>query len=242
MENSCINMQGVNQFYGTRQVLTEITLEIGKGCIYGILGPSGCGKTTLVKAMAGILVPTTGSVQVLGQSMPQLAVMNQIGYMAQSDALYPNLSGKENLEFFGALYGLRKQVLQQAIAESLELVKLTDAQHKLVRSYSGGMKRRLSLAMAILHKPQVLILDEPTVGIDPLLRRDIWKALYDMAQAGTTIVVTTHVMDEADRCFQLMMMRDGCVLETGTPEEIKAKYGVPTIEEAFIVLGKAGGQ
>ena len=242
MAANCITMRGVNQFYGTRQVLTEISLEIGKGCIYGILGPSGCGKTTLVKARAGILVPTTGTVEVLGQVMPQLAVMQQIGYMAQSDALYTNLSGKENMEFFGALYGLRRKDMELAIAKALDLVKLTDAQHKLVRSYSGGMKRRLSLAIAILHQPQVLILDEPTVGIDPLLRQDIWKALYDMARAGTTIVVTTHVMDEANRCFQLMMMRDGCVLETGTPDEIKAKHGVSTIEEAFIVLGKAGGQ
>lgn len=240
MAADCIVMQDVNQFYGEKQVLTDIQIHIPQGCIYGILGPSGCGKSTLVKAMAGILVPSRGTVQVLGQPMPQLKVMNQIGYMAQSDALYLNLSGKENMEFFGALYGLRKKALQEAMQKAFALVNLTDHQFRLVRGYSGGMKRRLSLALAILHQPQVLILDEPTVGIDPLLRRDIWQALYDMSVQGTTIIVTTHVMDEADRCLQLAMMRDGKLLETGTPAEIKANYQVATIEEAFLVLGKAG--
>ena len=137
------------------------------------------------------------------------------------------------------MYGLKKKELQTAIAHALDLVKLTEAQHNLVSSYSGGMKRRLSLAAAILHQPRILILDEPTVGIDPVLRRQIWQALYDMVAHGTTVIVTTHVMDEADRCFQLMMMRDGMVLETGSPETIKKKYGVGTIEEVFVMLGEA---
>ena len=239
MTEACIVMQQGEQVYGKKQVLSDINLTIEQGCIYGILGPSGCGKTTLVKAMAGILEPTAGSVQVLGEAMPNLAVMNVIGYMTQSDALYQNLSGVENLEFFGALYGLKKKELQTAIAHALDLVKLTEAQHNLVSSYSGGMKRRLSLAAAILHQPRILILDEPTVGIDPVLRRQIWQALYDMVAHGTTVIVTTHVMDEADRCFQLMMMRDGMVLETGSPETIKKKYGVSTIEEVFVMLGEA---
>ena len=238
MAEACIVMQQVQQVYGKKQVLSDINLTIEQGYIYGILGPSGCGKTTLVKAMAGILEPTAGSVQVLGEAMPNLAVMNRIGYMTQSDALYQNLSGVENLEFFGALYGLKKKDLQAAIVRALDLVKLTEAQHNLVSSYSGGMKRRLSLAAAILHQPRILILDEPTVGIDPVLRRQIWQALYDMVAHGTTVIVTTHVMDEADRCFQLMMMRDGMVLETGSPEAIKKKYGVGTIEEVFVMLGE----
>ncbi len=153
MAEACIVMQQVEQVYGKKQVLSDINLTIEQGCIYGILGPSGCGKTTLVKAMAGILEPTAGSVQVLGEAMPNLAVMNRIGYMTQSDALYQNLSGVENLEFFGVLYGLKKKELQTAIAHALDLVKLTEAQHNLVSSYSGGMKRRLSLAAAILHRP-----------------------------------------------------------------------------------------
>ncbi len=235
----CIVMKQVEQVYGTKHVLSNIDVEIAQGAIYGILGPSGCGKTTLVKAMVGILVPTAGTVRVLDTAMPNLNIMNQIGYMAQSDALYTNLNGKENLEFFGALYGMKGKALQEAIDQALHLVKLTDAANRLVSSYSGGMKRRLSLAAAILHQPKVLILDEPTVGIDPLLRRDIWNELHDMAEQGTTIIVTTHVMDEADRCSQLFMMRDGRILTTGSPDEIKARYQVDTVEEAFIKLGEA---
>ncbi len=235
----CIVMKHVEQVYGTKRVLSDIDLEIAQGSIYGILGPSGCGKTTLVKSMVGILVPTAGTVHVLDTAMPNLSIMNQIGYMAQSDALYTNLNGKENLEFFGALYGMKGKPLQEAIERALQLVKLTDAAHRLVSGYSGGMKRRLSLAAAILHQPKVLVLDEPTVGIDPLLRRDIWKELNAMAEQGTTIIVTTHVMDEADRCSQLFMMRDGRILTSGSPDDIKARYQAGTVEEAFIKLGEA---
>lgn len=237
MDTACIDMQNVAQVYGTRRVLSDINLQIPQGCIYGILGPSGCGKTTLIKAIAGILVPAEGTVHVLGEQMPKLHIINCLGYMAQSDALYMNLSGRDNIEFFAAMYGMRGAAMQESIAAALELVKLTEHQHKPVSSYSGGMKRRLSLALSIVHSPDILILDEPTVGIDPLLRRDIWNKLNEMRQRGTTIIVTTHVMDEADRCQKLAMMREGRILETGTPEEIKTKYQVSSIEEAFMKLG-----
>ncbi len=237
MNTTCISVQHVSQIYGSRKVLSDICLEIEKGCIYGILGPSGCGKTTVIKTIAGILVPTEGTVHVLGEQMPKLHIINRIGYMAQSDALYMNLSGRNNMEFFAAMYGMKKNDMKYNIDRALELVKLTDHQHKLAGSYSGGMKRRLSLALAIVHNPEVLILDEPTVGIDPLLRRDIWAELNTMRQNGTTILVTTHVMDEADRCQQLAMMREGQILATGSPEEIRTRYQAASIEEAFMKLG-----
>lgn len=237
MDTPCISVQNVSQIYGSRQVLSGICLKIEKGCIYGILGPSGCGKTTLIKAISGILVPTEGSVHVLGEPMPKLQLMNRIGYMAQSDALYMNLSGRDNLEFFAAMYGMKKAAVQKNITHALELVQLSEHQHKPAGSYSGGMKRRLSLALAIVHRPEVLILDEPTVGIDPLLRRDIWNELDIMRQNGTTILVTTHVMDEADRCQKLAMMREGQILTTGSPEEIKQRYQAASIEDAFLKLG-----
>ena len=237
MNTTCISVQHVSQVYGSRKVLSDICLEIEKGCIYGILGPSGCGKTTVIKTIAGILVPTEGTVHVLGEQMPKLHIINRIGYMAQSDALYMNLSGRDNIEFFAAMYGMKKNDMKCNIDRALELVKLSDHQHKLAGSYSGGMKRRLSLALAIVHNPEVLILDEPTVGIDPLLRRDIWEELNTMRQNGTTILVTTHVMDAADRCQKLAMMREGQILTTGTPTEILSRYQVSTIEEAFMKLG-----
>ena len=237
MNTTCISVRHVSQIYGSRKVLSDICLEIEKGCIYGILGPSGCGKTTVIKTIAGILVPTEGTVHVLGEQMPKLHIINRIGYMAQSDALYMNLSGRDNIEFFAAMSGMKKNDMKCNIDRALELVKLSDHQHKLAGSYSGGMKRRLSLALAIVHNPEVLILDEPTVGIDPLLRRDIWEELNTMRQNGTTILVTTHVMDEADRCQKLAMMREGQILTTGTPTEILSRYQVSTIEEAFMKLG-----
>ena len=233
----CIVLHKIDQIFGDKQVLTDINLSIPYGKIYGLLGPSGCGKTTTVKIMAGILEASSGSVQVLGESMPQLALMNRIGYMAQSDALYTLLSAGENLEFFGLLYGMKKKKIQERTREVMDLVNLTDHYNKPVAAYSGGMKRRLSLAMALIHEPEVLILDEPTVGIDPVLRKSIWEALYTMSEQGMTIIVTTHVMDEAEKCHQLAMMRDGRLIAEGSPLELQQSIGAQNIEEAFIYYG-----
>jgi ABC-2 type transport system ATP-binding protein len=169
--------------------------------------------------------------------MPQLAMMKRIGYMAQSDALYNELTAKENLEFFAALYGLKGTNRKKRIEEAAALVNLTDHLKKLVSNYSGGMKRRLSLAIALLHEPELLILDEPTVGIDPVLRQSIWKELDRLSQNGTTILVTTHVMDEAYRCHRLGMIREGRLIAVGTPAELMEHTGSQTIEEAFLHYG-----
>lgn len=239
MENrtDCIVMDHVNKYFGDKQVLKDVSMTVPYGCIYGLLGPSGCGKTTSVKIMAGISESSSGETYVLGRKMPQLALMNEIGYMAQSDALYTVLSAADNLEFFASIYGMKKTAYKKRILEVMELVNLADDLHKPVGAYSGGMKRRLSLAMAILHNPKVLILDEPTVGIDPLLRQDIWRELNQMSENGVTILVTTHVMDEAEKCHQLAMMRRGVLIAQGTPRELQEKIGAATIEEAFIHYG-----
>ena len=239
MENKtdCIIMNKVNKYFGDKQVLKDVSMSVPYGCIYGLLGPSGCGKTTSVKIMAGISESTSGDTYVLGRKMPQLSLMNEIGYMAQSDALYMMLSAADNLEFFAAIYGMKKEQYKKRILEVMELVNLAEDLNKPVAAYSGGMKRRLSLAMAILHNPKVLILDEPTVGIDPLLRQDIWKELYQMSDNGVTILVTTHVMDEALKCHQLAMMRRGVMIAQGTPKELQDNIGAASIEEAFIHYG-----
>lgn len=239
MENKtdCIVLNQVNKYFGDKQVLKDVSLRVPYGCIYGLLGPSGCGKTTTVKIMAGISEATSGETYVLGRKMPQLSLMNEIGYMAQSDALYTMLSAADNLEFFAAIYGMKKQQYKKRILEVMELVNLAEDLSKPVAAYSGGMKRRLSLAMAILHNPKVLILDEPTVGIDPLLRQDIWRELYQMSDQGVTILVTTHVMDEALKCHQLAMMRRGVLIAEGTPSELQENIGAASIEEAFIHYG-----
>jgi ABC-2 type transport system ATP-binding protein len=170
--------------------------------------------------------------------------MNKIGYMAQAAALYPTLTAYENMRFFGALYGMKGSLLKERIGYLAELVNLKEDLYKPVNVFSGGMKQRLSLAITLLAEPEVLILDEPTVGIDPVLRKSIWEELYHLAEQKVTILVTTHVMDEAEKCNELAMMRDGDVLATGTPEEIKHLANADSIEEAFIYFGntRAGGE
>lgn len=236
-EESCIVLKNVTRDFGKKQILKDINLQIPTGHIYGLLGPSGCGKTTMVKIMAGILEPTSGEAYVLGERMPKLGLMKKIGYMAQGDALYTALTAAENLQFFGAMYGMSKAQIGKRSTEVMELVNLSEHLHKPVQSYSGGMKRRLSLAIAILHNPPVLILDEPTVGIDPVLRKSIWQELNKLADQGVTILVTTHVMDEADKCYNLSMMREGRLIAKGTSLELQERIGVNSLEEAFIYYG-----
>ena len=240
MKETSIILEKINHSFGDKQVLFDINLNIERGIIYGFLGPSGCGKTTTVKIMAGILEAASGSVQVLGETMPKLSLMKRLGYMAQSDALYTNLTAEENLIFFSSLYGIKKEKSKKKIDEVMVLVNLTDHKSKLVSAYSGGMKRRLSLAMSLLHEPEILILDEPTVGIDPVLRKSIWDALTSMTERGMTIIVTTHVMDEAEKCHELAMMRDGKLIAQGSPYDLRTGIGASTIEEAFIYYGKGG--
>ena len=241
MSKTCIELKNINKFYDQRQVLKDVSFEVPFAAVYGLLGPSGCGKTTTVKIISGILEATSGEAYVQGGKMPSLPLMSSIGYMAQSDALYTDLSAKENMEFFGALYGITGKAFEKRFDEVMELVNLSDDKSKIVGAYSGGMKRRLSLAMAILHKPPVLILDEPTVGIDPLLRKSIWDEFYRMIKDGVTILVTTHVMDEAEKCTHLSMMRAGVLITSGSPAEIQAKSGAGNLEEAFLYYGGDGG-
>ncbi|GEN83018.1 ABC transporter ATP-binding protein [Sporosarcina luteola] len=241
MNNSevCVSIRNVSKSFGKHPVLQNINLEMYEGEIFGLLGPSGAGKTTLVKELAGLDEPTEGENFLFQQKMPSLQLIKRIGYMAQSDALYEDLSAKENLQFFSELYGLKGQKQAQRINEVMELVQLSGDTTKLVTNYSGGMKRRLSLAIALLHEPELLILDEPTVGIDPVLRKSIWKAFTDLKTQGKTLIVTTHVMDEADKCDRLGLIRDGKLIAVGTPKELKEQTNASTIEEAFLAFGGA---
>lgn len=236
----CIKASRVDRFYGKKQVLFGIELDIPNAQILGLLGPSGSGKTTLVKLIAGIDAATQGEVYVQGQRMPDLKVMNSIGYMAQADALYGELTAEENLAFFASMYGMKKPRQRQRIKEVMQVVDLSEHLKKQVKEYSGGMKRRLSLAIALLHEPPVLILDEPTVGIDPVLRKTVWEELYKLRKSGVTIIVTTHVMDEAEKCDRLGMIREGHLIAQGSPDELKKATSSDTIEEAFLYYGGGG--
>jgi ABC-2 type transport system ATP-binding protein len=235
--NPVISVNHVSRAFGSKEVLKDISLQVAKAETFGILGPSGSGKTTLVKLLTGIDEVSAGEVTVLGVRMPKLAVLQQIGYMAQADALYTELSAKENLEFFAALYGLKGGNRTRRIGDVMELVNLQEHLRKRVDQYSGGMKRRLSLAIALLHEPPLLILDEPTVGIDPVLRQSIWRELKALNRKGTTIVLTTHVMDEAEKCDRLAMIREGGLLAVDTPAGLLQSTGSVSIEEAFLYYG-----
>ena len=233
----CFEVNNLDKFFGKKQVLCDISISMPTGKILGLLGPSGSGKTTLIKMIAGIDVATKGEVFLLGEKMPQLKMLEKIGYMAQSDALYGELTGWENMEFFASMYKMPKEHQKKRIAEVMKLVDLTDHLKKQVKAYSGGMKRRLSLAIALIHEPSVLILDEPTIGIDPVLRRTVWAELYDLRAAGISIIVTTHVMDEVEKCDYIGMIREGRLIAMGTPEELKKATDTNSIEEAFLFYG-----
>lgn len=220
--------------FAKREVLADVSLTLKAGTILGLIGPSGAGKTTTIKCLMGMEKLDEGTTTIFDTPMPNRKILAKVGYMGQSDALYENLSAKENLIFFGNLMGLRGHELETAITENMALVNLTAFTNELVETFSGGMKRRLSLAITLLANPDLLILDEPAVGIDPSLRVDIWQQLRKLAAIGKAIIVTTHVMDEAEKCDQVALIIDGQVFALGSPAQLKQKFQVTTIEEVFL--------
>ncbi|GGI38789.1 ABC transporter ATP-binding protein [Mammaliicoccus stepanovicii] len=232
-----INIQSMSKSYGHTQILDNVTTEFEPGCITGLIGPSGAGKTTLIKCILGMESIDNGTITIKDISIPNREILRSIGYMAQSDALFEDLTTYENMKFFGKLYIGKDLNLNHQIDKALNMVNLSDEANKKVKDFSGGMKRRLSLAISFIQDPEILILDEPTVGIDPKLRKSIWNDLFDVRDKGKTILVTTHVLDEADKCDKLLLMRDGKIISYGSPNEIKHKFNADTIEDVFLKLG-----
>ena len=229
-----IRVSNVHKKYSNINILNDINLTVEEGEIIGLIGPSGSGKTTLVKSIMGMEKIDSGYIELLAKRMPNLQVLSNIGYMAQSDALYEELTGKENLEFFCKLFKLSKDKIKERIEYTSKLVNLENELSKRVSNYSGGMKRRLSLAISLIQDPTLLILDEPTVGIDPKLRFSIWNELKALKAQGKTIIITTHVIDEAEKCDKLALIREGRIIATGSVEELKEKFKVNTVEEIFL--------
>lgn len=237
-----IEAVNVSKRFGDERVLNNVSLATKPGEILGVLGPSGAGKTTLIKCLIGTLKLSGGSVNINGVTIPDLKLMDSIGYMAQQDALYEDLSGLNNLAFFGRLKGMpKKEALLQAHS-LMDMVGLGRDKAKKVVHYSGGMKRRLSLAAALIGDPCVIVLDEPTVGIDPVLRELFWQEFYRLKALGRTIIITTHVMDEAEKCDRLILLRDGGIIEDATPAELKEMTPLHTIESAFIAAARRAGE
>ncbi|MGA7671926.1 MAG: ABC transporter ATP-binding protein [Nitrolancea sp.] len=239
MTNAVIEADNVTRRFGNVLAVDHVSLSIPRGIIFGLLGPSGSGKTTLIRMTAGALRPDSGSLTVLGHNMPDRGVTAHIGYMTQSAALYPDLSLRENLAFFGALYGVPERQLPRRIEEIAREVKLDTRLDNPLTTFSGGMLQRASLACALLHEPELLILDEPTVGLDPVLRRTFWARFRELAESGRTLLVTSHIMDEAERCDQLAFVREGRVLATGSPAALREQTGCGNLEDAFLALAGA---
>ena len=228
-----IETRGLRKSFGPIAAVDGIDLALPAGRIYGLLGPNGSGKTTLIRLMAGLARPTAGSVAVLGTPMPSRPLLARIGYMTQSDGLYAELSVWENISFFAAMSGQRDS---GAIGQVLDVVELADRRATPVAELSGGMRRRLSLACALVHRPEVVFLDEPTVGVDPVLRYQLWDHFRRLAGQGTTLLVSSHVMDEGERCDQLILIRAGRVLAQGTAAEVQRRAGTADLESAFLEL------
>ena len=218
--------------------LDHVTLSVEKGETFGLIGPNGSGKTTLIRLLLGLGKPTEGSITVLGRKMPSRQVAPHIGYMTQSSALYNELSIRENLAFFGALYGLRGQRLKERIAATLALVDLVDRANSPILTLSGGMRQRVSLGCAVIHEPELIFLDEPTVGIDPELRLTFWDYFAQLNQRGVTLIVSTHNLDEAIRCHRLGLLRFGKLLAADTPDSIREQSDQKDFEQAFLYFAQ----
>ena len=233
-----IQVEAVTKVFGKVRALDSVSLHVTEGETFGLIGPNGSGKTTLIRLLLGLGHATSGSVRVLGYPMPNRRVAAQIGYMTQSSALYSELSVRENLAFFSTLYGLHGKVLQTQLAEALDLVELTERASSPVATLSGGMRQRASLACALIHQPDLLVLDEPTVGIDPELRHAFWDYFARLNQRGITIVVSTHHLDEAARCHRIALLRFGRLLVVDSPAELKRRSGEDDFEQAFLYFAQ----
>ncbi|GAA1135460.1 ABC transporter ATP-binding protein [Kribbella jejuensis] len=225
---------------GAREVLHGIGFDLRAGSVTGLLGPSGCGKTTLIRAIVGLQDRVTGDISVLGLPAGAAELRGRIGYVTQEPSVYGDLTVLENVRFFAAVLGVAAAEVDRVIA-AVDLTGHADAR---VDSLSGGQRSRASLAVALLGSPELLVLDEPTVGLDPVLRRDLWALFHELADAGSTLLVSSHVMDEASRCDRLLLMRDGELLADETPEALLDSVGTTDIEQAFLTLieRKAGAR
>ncbi|WEG14574.1 ABC transporter ATP-binding protein [Pullulanibacillus sp. KACC 23026] len=230
-----IQVTHVSKSFDKKEVIKDITFTIPAGEICCLLGPSGSGKTTMIRLMIGAIAADRGTIQFGDVQMPNMNLLKKIGFMPQNDALYDDLSAEANLHFFGGLYRFNKRQLDKRIEEVLTLVDLTEHRKKLVKNFSGGMKKRLSLAAAILHHPEVLFLDEPTVGIDPVLRRTIWDQFKEIKKSGTTIIVSTHVMDEVAECDKAALIYNGALIQYDTLTNLLAKTENGRVEELFFM-------
>ncbi|WP_280427013.1 ABC transporter ATP-binding protein [Nocardia brasiliensis] len=232
LSSAAVDVRNLCVRRGGRQVLHEVSLTIPRGSITGLLGPSGCGKTTLMRSIVGTQIVESGEISALGLAAGSAALRHRIGYVTQAPSIYSDISVHENVAYFAALYGRERAAVDAAI----QAVGLGEHARQRGDELSGGQKTRASLACALVAQPELLVLDEPTVGLDPVLRVDLWKQFKELAAAGTTLIVSSHVMDEAEHCDRLLLMREGRLLAQLSPDELRAETGEQNLERAFLAL------
>jgi ABC-2 type transport system ATP-binding protein len=229
---AAVRVRDLDVVRGSTHALRSVSLDVPEGRVTGLLGPSGSGKSTLMRAIVGVQIVRRGTVEVLGKPAGDPELRRRVGYVTQAPSVYRDLTPRENLEYFARLVGAPSG----RIDEVLEIVDLARLSRRHVGSLSGGEHSRVSLAAALLPSPELLVLDEPTVGLDPLLRRDLWRTFRGLAESGTTLLVSSHVMDEAENCDELILVRDGRIVAQDTPEELLRRTGADDIGDAFLVL------
>lgn len=227
-----IRIRGLRVVRGMNTVLPGLDLDIERGAVTGLLGPSGCGKSTLMRAIVGVQQVASGDVEVLGAPAGNASLRSRVGYVTQAPSVYPDLGVRENLEFFRRILGAPPE----AVGRAIDAVALGDTADRSAGQLSGGQFARVSLAVALLNEPELLVLDEPTVGLDPVLRRDLWALFHRLADRGATLLVSSHVMDEATRCDRLVLMREGTVLANEPPGALLDRTGAADVESAFLQL------
>ncbi|MEO7965519.1 MAG: ABC transporter ATP-binding protein [Gemmatimonadaceae bacterium] len=237
-----IDATALTRRFGNFTAVNAITFHVGQGEVFGFLGANGAGKTTAMRMLIGLLQPTSGSATVAGHDIATEgeAVRRRIGYMSQRFSLYDDLTVQENITLFGGIYGLSNEQIAHRMQLLLARIGLEHARKDLVRSIPLGWKQQLAFSVALLHEPRVVFLDEPTGGVDPITRRRFWEMIYEAAAAGTTVLVTTHYLDEAEYCDRLSIMVDGAIAAMGTPTEVKAAFDAKSLDEVFLRLTRPG--
>ncbi|MCK4455631.1 MAG: ABC transporter ATP-binding protein [Thermoplasmata archaeon] len=236
MQDYVVEARGLVRRYGDLVAVDGLDFIVEKGEVYGLIGPNGSGKTTIIKLVCGLLKPHAGSVNVLGMQVPDPNISHQIGYMPQEIAIYPDLTVHDNVRFFGEVYGLSKKEIEKREEELLDFAGLTEKRDALASTLSGGLKHRLSFACTLVHTPKVLLLDEPTVGVDPELRFSFWEYFYDLRKKGVTTIITTHYMDEARKCTRVGLIRQGKMVAEDHPKKLMERTGTDSLEDVFLAF------
>ena len=238
MSRFAVETRGLTRRFGPITAVRDLTLQIATGEVFGLLGPNGSGKTTTIRMLCGLLAPSAGAATVAGIEVTEGPdrIKERIGYMSQRFGLYEDLTVAENMDFYGGIYGLADAGRSGRIAEVVAFLGLERRLPQLAGTLSGGWKQRLALACALMHQPALLFLDEPTAGVDPAARRSFWRTIHALAARGTTVIVTTHYMDEAAQCRRVAMMSQGHLIACGTPADVAAQVGGKDLEDAFVIL------